>query len=77
MPHRASDYAGIPATVHSWSLETANETFGSFEMALDYCRLNSQNLPAIEVFVHNGQMPEPIVSGGDLEALLKSKRCHN
>lgn len=74
MPDRIPGYAHAPATVHCWSEDVPSQTFGSLEKALAYCKKNIGKLPAIEVFVHCGQVPEPIISGGELEALMKVKR---
>ncbi|UIK08785.1 hypothetical protein [Neorhizobium galegae] len=64
----------VPATVHCWSEDVPSRTFVSLERALAYCRKNISELPAIELFVHCGQIPEPIISGEELAALIKTKR---
>ncbi|MEN3150148.1 hypothetical protein ABCW43_22865 [Neorhizobium sp. IRAMC:178] len=74
MPDRIPGYARVPATVHCWSEDVPSQTFASLEKALAYCRQNIGELPAIEVFVHCGQIPEPIISGDELLALMKAKR---
>jgi len=74
MPNRVQGYGHAPATVHCWSDDVPSQTFGSLEKALAYCKKNIGDLPAIEVFVHCGQVPEPIISGNELEALMKTKR---
>jgi hypothetical protein len=55
--------------MHCWSENVPGQTFSSLEKALAYCKENIDELPAIEVFVHCGQIPEPIISGTELEAL--------
>jgi hypothetical protein len=74
MPNRNSGTTDAPATVHCWSADVPNKTFVSLDKALAYCKKNIDELPAIEVFLHCGQVPEPIISGQELEALLKRKR---
>ncbi|CDZ74068.1 Hypothetical protein NGAL_HAMBI2610_57000 [Neorhizobium galegae bv. orientalis] len=74
MPDRIPVYARVPATVHCWSEDVPSRTFVSLERALAYCRKNISELPAIELFVHCGQIPEPIISGEELAALIKTKR---
>lgn len=74
MPNRVQGYGRTPATVHCWSDDVPSQTFGSLDKALAYCQKNIGDLPAIEVFVHCGQVPEPIISGDELEALMKRKR---
>nr|WP_250811257.1 hypothetical protein [Neorhizobium tomejilense] len=74
MPDRNPGYACVPATVHCWSEDVPSRTFVSLEKALAYCRKNIGELPAIELFVHCGQIPEPIISGEELAALIKAKR---
>ncbi|CDZ33103.1 Hypothetical protein NGAL_HAMBI1145_16580 [Neorhizobium galegae bv. officinalis] len=76
MPDRIPGYARVPATVHCWSDDVPSRTFVSLEKALAYCRKNIRELPAIELFVHCGQIPEPIISGDELAALIKAKQ-HN
>ncbi|MBW6426098.1 hypothetical protein KX729_32560 [Rhizobium sp. XQZ8] len=73
MTDRTSRHPQFPATVHCWSDALENQTFNSLSKALDYCRKNMAELPAIEVFVHCG-VPDQIISGDELEALLKRKR---
>ncbi|MCQ1574288.1 hypothetical protein NFO65_26535 [Neorhizobium galegae] len=73
MPDRIPVYARVPATVHCWSEDVPSRTFVSLERALAYCRKNISELPAIELFVHCGQIPEPIISGEELAALIKTK----
>lgn len=73
MPNRTSRHPQASATVHCWSDALQNQTFNSLSKALDYCRKNLAELPAIEVFVHCG-VPDQIISGDELEALLKRKR---
>ncbi|CDZ63642.1 hypothetical protein [Neorhizobium galegae] len=74
MPDRIPVYARVPATVHCWSEDVPSRTFVSLERALAYCRKNISELPAIELFVHCGQIPEPIISGEELAALIKTRR---
>ena len=59
--------------MHCWSDALQNQTFNSLSKALDYCSKNIAELPAIEVFVHRGVLDQ-IISGDELEALLKRKR---
>jgi hypothetical protein len=74
MPNRIPDYARAPATVHCWSDDVPSQTFVSLEKALTYCKENIGELPTIEVFVHCGKIPEPIISGAELEALITRTR---
>jgi hypothetical protein len=59
--------------VHCWSEDLPSQTFASLENALAYCKKNIGELPAIEVFVHCGQIPEPIISGEELEQIVKNR----
>lgn len=69
MPNRSTAFSS-PATVHSWTPKSRNRTFATLEQALDHCRKHVDQLPAIEVFVHSGQIPEPILSGDELVRLM-------
>ena len=70
VPDRPS--AGIsPATVLSWIPEgPPTLRFDSLEQALDHCRKHLAHLSAVEVFVHTGEIPEPIISGDQLAELI-------
>ncbi len=74
MPDRIPGTTPAPATVHCWSENVPSQTFSSLENALAYCKQNIGELPAIEVFVHCGEIPEPIISGDELARLVRNKR---
>lgn len=63
-------YRNTQATVHSWSESIGNKKFDSLELALGYCRHHLAHLSSIELFIHAGSLPEPIICGTDLEALV-------
>lgn len=69
MPDRSAAYAS-PATVHSWIPDRPTLRFNTLKQALEHCKEHIDQLPTIEVFVHTGDVPEPIISGDELEFLL-------
>ena len=73
MPDREQSFSGLPSTVHCWTRDIPIRSFSSWETAIEYCRGNPAELHAIEVFVHNGQQPEPIISGEELYNILAKK----
>jgi hypothetical protein len=72
-PNRIPGFAPAPATVHCWSENFPGQTFRSLEKALAYCKQNIDELSAMEVFVHSGHTPEPIIRGEKLEQLVRNK----
>lgn len=67
-------YASTPSTVHSWSIRTQNKTFRSLHRAIEYAGEHSDELHAIEVFVHAGGSQYEIISGDELTSLVTSLR---
>lgn len=69
MPNRPSALS-TPATVYFWTSKSPNRRFATLAQALDHCRKHVDQLPAIEVFIHSGQIPEPILSSDELAHLV-------
>ncbi len=63
-------YRGKETTLHSWCETTQNQRFDSLETAVGFCRQHIDDLSAIELFVHVGLEPDPIISGRELEVLV-------
>ncbi|MDR9760564.1 hypothetical protein RJJ37_13095 [Rhizobium redzepovicii] len=76
MTDKLSMYASTPSTVHSWSTQTQNKTFRSLQKAIEYAGEHVDELSTLEVFIHNGDQRELIVSGAELRSLI-TLVCHH
>lgn len=71
MTDRIAMHAATKSTVHCWSPSTPNKTFKSLRAAIEYVREHREDLPAIEVFVHAGDLEAQIISGDELTSLVE------
>ncbi|KPH04377.1 hypothetical protein CO657_36565 (plasmid) [Rhizobium acidisoli] len=69
---KVSVYSTTRSTVHSWIVSTPNKTFECLGKAIEYAREHSDELNAIEVFVHGEENRYDIISGSELAVLISS-----